>query len=262
MRPRAAVSWRRRFAAEQGDQPDAIEVLPDHFFGDPAALEALAERFPIVVHDTGTSPGTPGPLDPARLRRVLDVVRRSRASRFTEHLAATRTPSGLDLGHLFPIPLTPAFLAGVIGRVKALQDALGVPIALENPAAAFVYEGDPDVGTALGAVVDATGCGVLLDVENLVADAHNGLGDAVARLDRFPLHAVVQVHLAGGRRDPDGTYVDSHDSDVSDTTYAVLAALVGRAPVDTVVIERDARVPSLARLVGEARRAANLWGAS
>ncbi len=262
-RPRAGLSLRRAhlrelLAAADGQGPELLEVVVDHFFHEPDALRPLAERYPIVLHDTGLSLGTPGPLDHERVARVAAVARASRAERLTEHIAITRSPSGIDLGHLAPVPRLPAFLTVLTEHCRALQDTLGLPIALENPATPFRFPGEMPEGEFLHALVERADIGLLVDLSNLFVDEGNGHGSARGRLEAWPLHRAVQAHVAGSKRVAAG-WIDSHDRPVEDGAWALLSALRGRAPLDAIVLERDTRLPPLAQLVAEARSAIGRW---
>lgn len=249
--------------AARGDaRPAALEVIPDHFFADVGALAALADAYPIVLHDVGVSLGTASKNDVARARleRIKEVCRHARPRFFTEHVAMTRAPSGIDLGHLLPLHYTRAQLDVVVDRVRALMDTLSLPVALENIAAPFVIPGaDYSEPEFFHRLVERTGCGVLLDVSNLVVNAKNFGFDAAARLLEYPLHAVWQVHLAGGILSK-GWWVDSHSTAVHDESFALLGRLKRSAPdVVTLIVERDDRIPPLEDLVAEARRAQEEW---
>lgn len=248
---------RRALLAAEGPRPALLEVFPCHFFADPEALAPLAERYPLVFHDVGCSVGGTEE-DPERLGRIAALVRAARPALFTEHLALTRA-DGVDLGHLGPVWYTRAVLDGVCDRVRRWQDVLRVPVALENIAAPLVLaEGDYDEPGFFAELTARTGCGLLLDVTNLALNALNFGFDAPRRLAEYPLHAVWQVHLAGGHRHGEW-WVDSHSAPVGAESLDLLAALRGVAPLRAIVVERDDALPSLADLVAEADAAAAVW---
>ena len=239
--------------------PEVLEVMPDHFFAQPDAITALADICPLVMHDVGMSVGTAGPDEDDRLQRIKALVDRARPRWFSDHLCLSRGPNGTDLGHLGPLWYTESLLARVVERVKRWQDVLGVPIALENITAPFVIGGADFTEPAfMQAVVDATGCGVLLDLTNLWINAQNGGFDPVARLAEYPLDAVVQVHLAGGFARGEW-WIDSHTQPVDPMSYGLLAALRERAPVECIIIERDDEIPALPALLAEAEQAGRIW---
>ena len=259
----AGIGYRRAHHAAllAGGGPRVLEILPDHFFANPGAIEALAERFTLVFHDVGLSIGTAGPEDHARARlaRIKTLAQLARPVLFSDHLAITRSPDGTDLGHLAPIWRTERMLDHVADRVRAVADTLGVPIALENIAAPFELPGmsEAEFFTRL---VERTGCGVLLDLTNLLGNAHNHGFEPRARLRAYPLAAVQQVHLAGGFVDRSNQWIDSHSEPVEPAAYALLADLAAARPaLRTIVIERDDKLGELAGLVAEADRAQAIW---
>jgi uncharacterized protein len=254
---KAAVSYRHPWRTDAlGDGgPDVLEVVADHFFARPALLERLADRYPILVHDVGCSVGSGGP-EPQRLARLAEVVRRSRAIGFSDHLAVTRSSTGVDLGHLCPLWYRHDVLRVVTDGVRRLQDTLGIPVALENISTPFdVPLGELSEGEFWHRLVDSTGCGVLLDVTNVLLDARNAGADPLDRLRALPLHAARWAHVAGGRSDG-AFWVDSHSAPVEAATLALLVRV--DAPLEGVIVERDAHLPPWTEMVAEARLAAGV----
>jgi len=260
----AGIGYRRSHHAAllAGPGPSVLEIVPDHFFADPAGLEELADRYTIVFHDVGLSIASAGDgaLVQARLARLAPLVRLARPVLFSDHLALTRSPAGIDLGHLAPIWRSEEQLDLVVERVRALEDALGVPLALENIAAPFEIPGGMSEPEFFARLVQRTGCGLLLDATNLLLTARNQGYDARRRVREYPLEAVRQVHLAGGLLDAEGFWVDSHSEPVEEESFALLAELGrSRQSLLSIVIERDEQLGELAPLVAEAERAARLW---
>jgi uncharacterized protein len=265
------IGYRRAHRKELLDSqagPAVLEIMPEHFYGAPGELDALADRYPIIFHCVGLSVGT-AVGDPAgdastraQLARLVPLLRRARPLFVSDHLAFTRAPDGTDLGHLCPFPCTEEMLAMVTTRVRIWQDVLDVPIALENIAHPFVWPGNTMTeATFFRRLVEATGCGLLLDVTNLLYDARNFGSEpqAVSMLDEFPLEAAWAVHLAGGKQDlRDRFWNDTHDGPIDEETLALLPRLRARAPLRAAIVEWDRRLPSLASLLAEARRAADL----
>ncbi len=264
------IGYRRAYhdallSAPPPERPRVLEVMPDHFFADPRGIAPLAAEYPLVFHDVGlslgTAPGGAGRESASRLARIRSLARDARPVLFTDHLAMTRSPSGIDLGHLCPIPYTREALVVVADGVKAVEDALGIPVALENIAAPFVLEGEMNEPEFFARLVDATGCGLLLDVTNLLYNARNDEGDPETLVLEYPLDAVLQVHVAGGVRE-NGRWVDSHSEPVDQECLTLLARLAGRMPrLRAAIVERDSKLPPLAALVSESRRAASALGA-
>jgi hypothetical protein len=240
--------------------------MPEHVFADPAEVDALAARYPIVLHAVGLSIGTafaggaPDAAAAAHVDRVREVARRARPAYVSDHVAIVRSPGGLDVGHLLPVPYTEESLALVAARARRLQDAFGVPLLLENIARPFRFGAhEMDEPEFFGRLVESSGCGLLLDATNLLYNARNLGLDAEAEIDRYPLGAIRAVHLAGGFRAEDGFWVDSHSRPLDRDGVGLLRRLAGRAPVDVVIVERDTHLPPLAELCAEAAAAAAAW---
>jgi uncharacterized protein (UPF0276 family) len=250
--------------AHQSDWLSAVgtpctEVLPDHFFDDPAAIEPLARHARLAFHDVGLSLGTEGPLDSIaklRLERIRELASAARPLLFSDHLAATRSPSGLDIGHLFPICFTADTLARIADKVAFVREHLQLPVALENLAAPFVLPGSTmDEADFCWALFERAGTGLVLDLTNLLYNCRNRGLEPFAELARYPLQAVWQVHLSGGSRDRDGFWHDTHSSPVESDSYRMLEWLVERVDPPIIIIERDQALPPLSSLIGEAQEA-------
>ena len=275
--------------------PAVLELTPSHVFGDVERVAPLVGRCAFVLHDVLGSPATLAALPREHLERVRVVARRVEAHEYSDHLAMTRAPGGLDLGHLVPVPLTHELLEHLCARVRELRERLELPIALELPTTSLSLPplpGSLDEGAFMHELVAHGGCGLHLDLENLRVDAANGLAplpspsldqaanarreqlsarlrarelapehvDALAaRLAALPLAAVTRVHLAGGTRAPDGWHLDSHASPVHPDSLALLDALRELIEPRALIIERDARLPALGELSAEARALGERW---
>lgn len=255
-----AVAWRRPLAgllaeyAEQGllsfTEVVAENVDPGRL---PAELVALRDAGVVVVPH-GVTLGLAGAAlpDPDRLTHLAALAERLDAPLVSEHVAFVRaaaTPDPLhgdvlEAGHLLPPPRTPDSLAVLVENVRAAQAALPVPLAVENIAALLAWPEDtidePDFLTAL---VDATGCRLVLDVANLHASAVARGTDPVADLLRFPLGAVAYVHVAGGV-EQDGLYLDTHAHPMTPAVLDLVATLVAAyddrgLPLPGILLERD-----------------------
>ena len=206
---------------------DFLEVVADQFIGDRRRLTELEEicaAFPVIPHGVGLSIGSPE-LDHEYLRaiRVVSDVTALR-SYYSEHLAMTRAP-GIDLGHLTPLWFTEAALRSTVDNVARVQDYLRKPLVLENVTYPFDI---PNAGMKqtefFSRLVEATGCGVLLDVTNVYINSANHGFDPVAFLKEMPLDRIVQIHLAGGY-ERDGAWIDGHSEPVNDGSWDLLDAL-------------------------------------
>jgi uncharacterized protein (UPF0276 family) len=225
-----------------------------------AQLRALADRFPISVHGVGLSIGGEGPLDRdhlARLRRLCDWLQ---PASFSEHLAWSSHDTGF-LNDLLPLPYTAATLDRVCDHIDAVQDALGRRMLLENPATYLVFaESEMAEVDFLTEIARRTGCGLLLDVNNVFVSATNQGRDARAHIDAFPLDAVGEIHLGGHDEETDEhgrpLLIDSHGRAVADPVWTLYVHTIARGGPRPTLIERDTDVPPLPDLLAEAARAA------
>jgi uncharacterized protein (UPF0276 family) len=249
-----------------GPGPDVLEVMPEHFFAHPEELDALAERYPLVFHSVSLSVGTAvsdprgDELTRTHLERLRPLVARGKPLFLSDHLAFTRAPNGTDLGHLCPLPCTEEAYTLVAERVCVWQDVLDVPIALENIAHPFLWPGDVmSEPRFLQRLCEETGCGLHLDVTNLLYDARNFARSPEALLMDYPLEHAWALHLAGGiHSQRERFWHDTHDQPVDEEVFALLPSLRGVAPLRAAIVERDRRLPALGELVSEAQRAAAL----
>jgi uncharacterized protein (UPF0276 family) len=239
-----------------------FDVHPENYTADGgprvAMLDALAERHPLSLHGVSLSLAAAAPPDLAHLRRWRRLIDRVKPVLVSEHLAWSAW-NGQYAPDLLPFPRTHEALARVVENVMRSQDALGRRLSLENPSHYLVLDGhDWSETDFLAELVRRSGCGLLLDVNNVHVSAHNLGTDARAYIDAFPLHAVTELHLAGHTVDDgyaDALLVDSHDAPVAEGVwelYRYVLALAGPRPT---LIERDGNLPSFAALRQECGRA-------
>ena len=240
------------------DRVDFVEVMGEHFFDVTAEgrrrLSVIADRFPVVVHTIGLSLGSPEPPPAAYLDALARLVDETGAEWFGDHICYTRA-GGVDVGHLAPLPRTGEALDALARNAAIVRRRVPAPMLVENVA----YLVDPpgsemDDAEFVARALEATGCGLLLDLTNLHANATNHGFDAYEWLDRVPLDRVVQVHVTGGhwRR---GMLVDSHSTATPDDVWALLDHVAARVPVRGVLVERDERIPPIEELLVELDRA-------
>lgn len=224
----------------------------------PRMLDALRADHALSVHGVGLSIGGPGPLDAAHLARVKAVCDRWQPESFSEHLAWSSHDTGY-LNDLLPLPYTLETLMLVCDHIDQLQSALGRRILLENPASylSFAASEMPET-TFLSEVARRTGCGLLLDVNNVFVSATNLRTDPRAYLADFPLDGVGEIHLAGHATEVLETgplLIDDHGSPVTDPVWALYAEVIARIGPVATLIEWDSDVPAFPVLLAEAARA-------
>jgi uncharacterized protein (UPF0276 family) len=218
-----------------------------------SALLALRDRHPVALHGVGLSLGGEAPLDAAALDRLARLVSQVRPWLVSEHLAWS-VHQGAYAPDLLPLPRDGASLARVVANVDRVQQRLGRRIAVEHPAHYLALPhavAEPDF---LSALVQRTGCGLLLDLHNLVVGAHNLGFDAAAWLDALPGASVLEIHLAGHAGTADdahGLLVDSHDAPVDAAVWPLLQRFVRAHGPRPLLIERDGRLPAFAVLMAE-----------
>lgn len=220
-------------------------------------LQALRDARPLSLHGVGLSLGGVERPDPTHLGALRALVERFDPFLVSEHLAWSRIGARC-LPDLLPVPRTGEALLTVSRNIDIVQEALGRRILIENPAHYVALDAmwsEPDF---LAEIVRRTGCGLLIDVNN-VAVAANNLGyDASRYLARLPHDAIGEIHVAGHSEDPIlGAHllIDSHDAPVSELVWDLLAELLGHSGERPVLLERDGNVPDFDDLMAERDRA-------
>lgn len=227
-----------------------------------AQLRHLAERFAISVHGVGLSIGGEGPLDTAHLLRLKHLCDWLNPASFSEHLAWS-THDGSYLNDLLPLPYTAATISRVCDHIDRVQSVLGRRMLLENPSTyvAFAETTMPEVDF-LAEIARRTGCGLLLDVNNVYVSATNQAYDPLDYIRTFPLHAVGEIHLGGHDIDADDhgqrLLIDSHGAAVVDPVWQLYAQTIALAGPKPTLIEWDNDVPDWPVLCAEAGLAAQI----
>ncbi len=264
------IGWRQpHYEALLAERPALgfIEVHSENFFADGgitlAVLEAGREAYPLSLHGVGLGLGSAAGLDARHLDRLARLAQRVQPQWVSDHACFARVGSGLHAADLLPIPFNDESLALMVRHVEQVQQRLGRPMLVENISAYVGWAGDtlaePEFFNEL---TRRSGCGLLLDVNNLVVNARNaGLApDAAAReamrwVDAVRPGSVGEIHLAGHCELDDGLVIDDHGSRVRDEVWRVYAhALECFGPTPTLV-EWDTAVPDLGVLLAEGERA-------
>ena len=224
-----------------------------------AHLRALRERYALSIHGVGLSIGSMQPLDRDHLAQLKTLCDRYQPESFSEHLAWS-SHGGVYFNDLLPLPYTPQTLARVAEHIDQLQTTLGRTMLLENPS---TYVGIADSTIAevefLAEVANRTGCGLLLDVNNVFVSATNHGMQALSYLEAFPLDRVREIHLGGHdeKTDDDDAplLIDAHGSAVADAVWALYALVIARTGPLPTLIEWDNDVPDWPTLRAEAAAA-------
>lgn len=240
-----------------------LEIHAENYMSDGgprmAMLDDIAQRFPLSIHGVGLSIGGQDPLDRAHLSRVRRLIDRVNPQSFSEHLAWS-THEGTYLNDLLPLPYTEATLSRVVQHVDEVQQALGRQMLLENPSSYLAFaESTYSETEFLAEIARRTGCGMLLDINNVFISATNLQVSAEAYLDAYPLDCVGEIHLGGHaeQRDARGAplLIDDHGAPVADPVWSLFARTIAQGGPCPTLIEWDNDVPPFATLRAEAARA-------
>lgn len=261
--------------AFKGEHADAVcegrpdigwfEVHPENYMvaGGPrlAVLEALREAYPLSLHGVGLSLGGAERLDRDHLAALRALVERYRPGLVSEHIAWS-SHGGVWFADLLPPSLDRAGLDRLCDNVDEMQEAVGRPVLIENPASYLVL---PDCETdEVAFLVEAarrTGCGLLVDVNNIHVSAVNTGLDADAYVDAIPGETIGEIHLAGFTVDDAGgerLLIDSHGAAVDDAVWRLYARLIDRVGARPTLVEWDKDIPAWDVLYGEAMKAETL----
>lgn len=262
----AGVGYKPQHFAVITDAPGCVawlEIHAENYMGDGgrplAQLRHLSERFPVSVHGVGLSIGGESALDSDHLARLKHLLGWLDPAVFSEHLAWS-THGGRFFNDLLPLPYTDATLARVVSHIHEVQDAIGRPMLLENPSSYLAFEDSTWAEPAfLAEIARRTGCGLLLDLNNVFVSANNLGFSPQGYIDAFPLARVGEIHLGGHDEDSDENgamlLIDSHGRAVVEPVWALLDYTLARSGPLPVLIEWDNDVPGWPVLEAEAARA-------
>ncbi|APO70761.1 xylose isomerase domain-containing protein (plasmid) [Rhizobium gallicum] len=222
-------------------------------------LSAIRERYPLSLHGVGLSIGAGRPLDKDHLARLKQLIDRYSPALFSEHLAWSSHDVGF-LNDLLPLPYTDTTLTRVVEHIDRVQEFIGRQMLLENPSTYLAFTestwGETDF---IAEIVRRTGCGLLLDVNNVHVACTNQEWNPIAYLDAYPLSHVQEIHLAGFAPDADEEgrplLIDAHDRPVEEIVWELFAHTIERIGPVATLIEWDANVPDWPVLRAEAERA-------
>ena len=242
-----------------------FEAHPENYMveGGPrlAMLEALRGRRPLSLHGVGLSLAGAAEPDRAHLARLKRLCDRFEPFLVSEHLAWSNG-GGRYFPDLLPFPRTTEALLRIGRNIERVQDWLGRRILIENPSLYVAIDGHEwSESDFLAQLVRRTGCGLLVDVNNVAVSANNLGFDPLSYLDALPADSIGEIHLAGHRPDPvhgGALLIDSHDSPVAESVWALYDRLVARAGPVPTLIERDGNLPAFDDLLAERDRAAAL----
>ena len=247
------------------DKPDIgwFEVHPENFMGAGGPphtyLSTIRQDYPLSLHGVGLSIGGAGKLDTDHLDRLKALNDRYQPVLFSEHLAWSSHNAGF-FNDLLAVPYTDETLNLVCDHIDQVQTHLGRSILLENPSTYVMFDDSTyDEVDYIAEIAQRTGCGLLLDVNNVFISCTNHRADAIDYINRFPVSVVGEIHLAGHTEDVDDAgdrlLIDSHDGPVIDAVWDLYNLAVKRTGAVPTLIEWDNDIPPWSVLLAEAERA-------
>ena len=264
--PRAGLGLKtEHFKHVLEEQPDIgfFEVHAENYMvaGGPFHhyLGLIRERYPLSLHGVGLSIGAEGPLDTEHLKRLAGLIERYQPQSFSEHLAWS-SHGPVFLNDLLPLAYDTPTLNRVCAHIDQVQNTLKRPMLLENPATYLAFQHSTlDEADFISEVIRRSGCGLLLDVNNVYVSCINHQRDPQAYLNALPLHAVGEIHLAGFAEDCDSLgdrlLIDDHGAPVDQAVWTLYRQALERIGPVATLIERDNQVPAFNVLLAEARQA-------
>ena len=252
---------------ETGPDVGWFEVHPENYMGAGGPphryLAEIRQDYPLSLHGVGLSLGSADPPDSGHLGRLRALVERYRPGLVSEHLSWSIF-DGTFFNDVLPLPYTDETLARVCDNISAMQEFLGRQILIENPSTYLrLRESTIPEPEFLVTAARRSGCGILLDVNNVYVSARNHGFDPVAYLDAIPGDLVGEIHLAGHHVDRVGDReirIDDHGSAVIDAVWRLYADVVKRIGSVPTLIEWDNDIPELDVLLGEAAKAEAVMG--
>jgi len=242
---------------------DFFEVHAENYMGDggpPHRLLAdIRARYPVAIHGVGLSIGAARPLDRAHLARLKKLVDRYQPFLFSEHLAWS-SHGEVFLNDLLPLPYNEETLQRVCDHIDQVQETLGARMLLENPSTYVAFEATTMTEIEfLQQTVRRTGCGLLLDVNNVYVSAINQGFESEAYVDAFPIEHVGEIHLGGFAEDEDDQggrlLIDNHGAGVAEAVWSLYRLTLARSGPIPTLIEWDNDVPAFSVVAAEAASA-------
>lgn len=255
------LGYRRDFADEfisgSNIRPDFVEFAPENWIGIGGywkkQLDKVAEKYPILCHGLSLSIGSPDPLDFGFLKELKAFLDSYQVKIYSEHLSYSKCDNA-HLYDLLPIPFREDAVKHIVERIKTVQDYLERPFVMENvsyytPVAAQISESE-----FISAIVEQSGCKLLLDVNNVYVNAFNHNYDAKQFINSLPLDNVAYIHMAGHLQVADDLIIDTHGEAIVDPVFELFEYTTERIKPVPVLLERDFNIPEMNELQNELDR--------
>ena len=222
-------------------------------------LGLIREQYPLSLHGVGLSIGGEGPLNGAHLARLATLIERYQPQAFSEHLAWS-SHGPVFLNDLLPLAYDATTLNRVCAHIDQIQSTLKRPMLLENPSTYLLFQRSTlDETDFISEIIRRTGCGLLLDVNNVYVSCINHQRDPLAYINALPLRAVGEIHLAGFAEDTDSLgdrlLIDDHGAPIDNAVWQLYEQVLARTGPVATLIERDNQVPAFNVLQAEAQQA-------
>lgn len=236
---------------------DFLELVPENWMGIGGRkrdqLDRLAGLYPLVAHGLSLSIADTEPLNIPFIHEVARFLDDYGIEIYSDHLSLSRDRSGY-LYDLLPAPRRRSNIDYIAARIRQVQDVTGRRLVLENISSYHLYDGQMAEGEFMAEVVERSGCGLLLDINNAYVNARNHLEDALAFIRQLPSDAIAYYHVAGHIELPDGMLLDTHGTTVADEVVSLGQAVYAVHGPRPLLLERDNFVPPLDELIGELAR--------
>ena len=246
------------YIKENNPDIDWFEIITENYMdtgGRPRRLlDELKERYPIVMHGVSLSIGTVDPLNSEYLEKLKALEQDVKPKWISDHLCWTGV-AHKNTHDLLPVPYTEEALKHIVERIKQVQDYLGRRLVLENPSTYLEFTcSTMSEWEFISRMVEESGCGLLLDVNNIYVSCFNHRWDPKTYIDAMPLNDVAQIHLAGHSNM--GTHIiDTHDDHVIDEVWALYAYVIQKAGLISTMVEWDDNIPEFPVILEEINKA-------
>ena len=236
---------------------DWLEIIAETFLLDGGKsqyyLDYFNERYQIVSHSVSLSIGSIDPFNMDYLKKLKALLDKLNCPWFSDHICWTSV-HGKNLHNLMPLPYTEETVTFISEKIKFLQEFMQRPFIFENVSSYVEFEeSQMEEWDFIKSVCEATGCGVLLDINNVYFSAYNHHFYPMKYIDAIPKQRVYQFHLAG-HRNKCVYLLDTHDEDIQDEVWDLYDRVIHRFPNISVLIERDEKIPSLNHMLDSVRR--------
>ncbi len=255
------IGFRKDFAEEllttNDLQPAFIELAPENWIGMGGywkkQLDKAAEKFPITCHGLSLSIGSPDEVDIAFVKQVKQFLKQYNVKIYSEHLSYSKCDNA-HLYDLLPIPFREDAVKHIVQRIKQVQDILEMPLVLENVSYYTSVAAQMKEEEFLSAIINESGCSMLLDVNNVYVNAFNHNYNAKEFIKNLPLNKVAYIHIAGHEQVSDTLIIDTHGQAVIDPVFELFDFTAGLIKPVPVLLERDFNIPELSELQNEINR--------